>query len=211
MSDAGFAPTIARFSGGFADNYDRCRAEPPAVLADYLGRLAGSSPPDLVVDLGSGTGLSTRYWAERARRVIGVEPSDEMRALAEARTRRANVSYRRGFSHRTGLADRSADVAFCMQALHWMDPQRTFDEAARILRPGGVFAACDYDWPPATGAFEADAAWLSAKTGRPYRLPSEAEKAKLLAALDEAGAERREVVEDLYWSILSSKEFLFNH
>jgi SAM-dependent methyltransferase len=25
----------------------------------------------------------------------------------------------------------------------------TFAEAARILRPGGVFAAYDYDWPPA--------------------------------------------------------------
>ncbi len=33
-----------------------------------------------------------------------------------------------------------------------------------------------------------------------------------MAALDEAPAdERRQVIEDLYWSILSSKEFLFNH
>ncbi len=44
------------------------------------------------------------------------------------------------------------------------------------------------------------------------RYPSEAESAQLVAALDEAPAgERRQVIEDLYWSILSSKEFLFNH
>jgi hypothetical protein len=50
-------------------------------------------------------------------------------------------------------------------------------------------------------------AYLSALS----RLPTEAEKSKLLAALAEANTERRELVEDLYWSILSSKEFLFNH
>jgi len=40
-----------------------------------------------------------------------------------------------------------------------MDPQATFDEAARILDIGGVFAAYDYDWPPTTGAWEAEAAY----------------------------------------------------
>jgi hypothetical protein len=44
------------------------------------------------------------------------------------------------------------------------------------------------------------------------RFPGESEKAKLLALLSESpGAGKREVVEDLYWGILSSKEFLFNH
>ena len=40
-----------------------------------------------------------------------------------------------------------------------MEPTATFREAARILQPGGVFAANDYDWPPTTGAWEADAAY----------------------------------------------------
>jgi hypothetical protein len=44
------------------------------------------------------------------------------------------------------------------------------------------------------------------------RLPTDGERAKLAAALDEApAAERRAAIEDLCWSILSSKEFLFNH
>jgi hypothetical protein len=42
------------------------------------------------------------------------------------------------------------------------------------------------------------------------RLPTEAELSQLVAALDEAGADRRLLLEDLYWSILTSKEFLFN-
>ena len=49
-----------------------------------------------------------------------------------------------------------------------------------------------------------DEAYLSALS----RLPSDAER-ELLAALAEAKeADRRQLVEDLYWSILSSKEFL---
>jgi SAM-dependent methyltransferase len=40
-----------------------------------------------------------------------------------------------------------------------MDPEPTFAEVARILRPGGVFAAYDCDWPP-TCHWEAEQAFM---------------------------------------------------
>ena len=44
------------------------------------------------------------------------------------------------------------------------------------------------------------------------RFPTDGEKQKMLAVLAEASdADRRVLIEDLYWSILSSREFLFNH
>jgi hypothetical protein len=44
------------------------------------------------------------------------------------------------------------------------------------------------------------------------RRPTSAEQRKFLAALHEAKPEdRRVVVEDLYWALMSSREFLFNH
>jgi hypothetical protein len=45
------------------------------------------------------------------------------------------------------------------------------------------------------------------------RPPTENELEKLTAVLSEASddAERRQLLEDLYWSVLSSREFLFNH
>jgi len=44
------------------------------------------------------------------------------------------------------------------------------------------------------------------------RYPSEAESAAMLEALSEAEeGQKRQVVEDIYWSLLSSKEFLFQH
>ncbi|HEY2892906.1 MAG TPA: DUF1553 domain-containing protein, partial [Pirellulales bacterium] len=43
------------------------------------------------------------------------------------------------------------------------------------------------------------------------RFPTPDEKSRIVAAVKEAEANRREALEDVYWSILSSKEFLFNH
>ncbi len=75
-----------------------------------------------------------------------------MRSLAEVRridpAEGTRVRFLATDSSATGLPDGRADVVTCAQALHWMEPEATLAEVARILRPGGVFAAYDYDWPP---------------------------------------------------------------
>ena len=44
------------------------------------------------------------------------------------------------------------------------------------------------------------------------RYPSDSEKQKFLAVLDDKNEKnRRALVEDMYWALLSSKEFVFNH
>lgn len=169
-----FAENIKRFSG-FAGLYDKYRPEPPDVLSLMLIQLAQTTFPKRVVDLGCGTGLSTRYWADRAHEVIGIEPSADMRHQAEAQTQASNIIYREGFSHQTGLPDNCASIVTCSQALHWMEPQSTFQEAKRILISGGVFAAYDYDWPPTVGAWKTEVAYVKCmKKVREYEraLPS---------------------------------------
>jgi len=158
LSTSAFSGNIERFSG-FAHLYDHCRPQPPQDLARLLANFGGFDTLSSVIDLGSGTGLSTRYWADKAVKVIGVEPAPDMRAEALAAGAPGNVSYREGYAHATGLPDRCAVLVCCSQALHWMAPQPTFVEAARLLGPGGVFACCDYDWPPMTGQWQADLAF----------------------------------------------------
>ena len=138
---------------GKASSYDRARPTPPPALLDLLTQLIDMPHPALVVDLGSGTGLSTAIWAERAERVIGIDPNADMRREAvrkvEGHPYAAHIEYREGVAHRTGLPDGCADIVTAAQSFHWMEPTSTLAEIARILRPGGLFAAYDYDWPPA--------------------------------------------------------------
>jgi ubiquinone/menaquinone biosynthesis C-methylase UbiE len=115
----------------------------------------------VVVDIGSGTGVSAAIWAGNADRVVAVEPNEEMRAMAAARLRSdrgTEFELRDALAADTGLPDRYADAVTCSQSLHWLDPETTLPEVARILRPGGVFAAIDCDWPPAID-WEVDAAY----------------------------------------------------
>ena len=146
----GFSRTLIETSGydreGFASQYDRFRPRPPGALLDLLCRYSRSTRPALVVDLGCGTGLSSRAWSGVARRTIGVEPNPAMLAAAE---HAPGVEYREGYSHETGLPGGAADIVTCSQSLHWMEPEPVFAEVARLLRPGGVFAAYDYDVVPA--------------------------------------------------------------
>ncbi len=149
MTDAPHvAANIDRFLG-FADLYDKYRPTPPIELIPILTQMARIERPPCVVDIGCGTGLSTRIWADHADQVIGIEPNDEMRAVAEARSAAfPNIRYQKGFSTATGLPDASTDIVTVSQALHWMEPTATFAEIGRVLRPGGVFAAIDNDFPP---------------------------------------------------------------
>ena len=138
---------------GKASSYNRVRPTPPPALLDLLTQLIGMPHPTLVVDLGSGTGLSTAIWGKRAEQVIGIEPNGDMRKEAahnvEEHPYAAHIEYREGLAHQTGLPDGCANIVTAAQSFHWMEPTATLDEIARILRPGGLFAAYDYDLPPA--------------------------------------------------------------
>jgi len=154
MTDA-----VSRFTG-FADSYDRARPRPPAELVDVLTQWADARRP-VVVDVGAGTGLSTVLWQGRASRVTAIEPSSDMRespGSGSKRCRRRRVRDHRRDGRGDGLPAGAADIVTASQAMHWFDAPRTLAEVARILRPGGVFAAYDCDWPPHID-WEIDAAY----------------------------------------------------
>lgn len=140
---------VNRFSG-FADTYNRYRPAAPELVVQLLTTYLGHAP-STVVDLGCGTGLSSFIWRSSAQQIVGVEPNDGMREIAQetlAATQGAeHISFIPAFSNSLPLASGSVDVVTCSQSFHWMDPVSTLAEVARILNEGGVFAAYDCDWP----------------------------------------------------------------
>jgi SAM-dependent methyltransferase len=162
MGAGQMADATTRFSS-FASDYDRVRPQPPALLAEVISQWANVAQP-AVIDIGTGSGLSLLPWSGRARKVTGVEPSGPMREIA--RQRAAALPDGPAFTvigaraEDTGLPAGSADIVTASQALHWFDPDRALPEIARLLRPGGVLAAYDCDWPPCVD-WETDAAYVA--------------------------------------------------
>jgi SAM-dependent methyltransferase len=80
---------------------------------------------------------------------------------AEPRAARPTaVSVAAGSAEATGLPDECADIVTASQAMHWFSAERALPEIVRILRPGGIFAAYDYDWPPCID-WETDAVYAA--------------------------------------------------
>lgn len=144
------AANVEQFNG-FADLYDKYRPKMPSAILDVLTQAAQIPFPNLVVDVGCGTGLSTRVWRGRARQIIGVEPSDDMRSKAMTVSKNeTDVTYIKGTAAEINLPSECADILTICQAIGWLEPNSTFHEVSRIVRPGGIFASVDYSVPVAT-------------------------------------------------------------
>jgi SAM-dependent methyltransferase len=92
-----------------------------------------------VVDIGAGTGILTAALDRLGADVTAIEPDPDM--LAELRRRLPRIRSASGSAEQLPLPDASVDAVLAAQAMHWFDLDRAIPEIARVLVPGGVFAA----------------------------------------------------------------------
>ncbi|MBI3553671.1 MAG: methyltransferase domain-containing protein [Elusimicrobia bacterium] len=126
-------PPEDRFSE-VAGDYARFRPSYPKMLLDWIALTAGLKRGSFVADVGCGTGIATRLWAERGFSVVGVDPNERMLAAARGQ---GGAEYRRGDACATGLPDASQDMVSVAQAFHWFELDKAVAEFARVLKPEG--------------------------------------------------------------------------
>jgi SAM-dependent methyltransferase len=120
------------------DDYERYRPGYPAGFLSAVKEMTGLTTEYAVVDIGSGTGISSLPFLENSNLVYGVEPNGPMRERAEKMLRGySNFFSVNGSAEATTLPASIADCVVAAQAFHWFDRTRTRAEFARILKPGG--------------------------------------------------------------------------
>lgn len=133
------APPRALSFDRAAAQYGAARPGYPDALLDAVEELAGRPLRGArALDVGAGTGISTRRLRDRGAAVVAVEPGPGM--AAELRRTLPDVPLVRGDGNRLPFADASADLITYAQSWHWTDSARAASEAMRVLRPGGALA-----------------------------------------------------------------------
>ena len=107
-----------------------------------LGILDGLAEPGVALDAACGTGRYARHLAARGHRVIGVDRSPDM--LAVARRHLPDADFRVGELAALPVDDDSVDVVVSALALsHVRDLDPVLAEVARVVRPGGHVVISD--------------------------------------------------------------------
>jgi ubiquinone/menaquinone biosynthesis C-methylase UbiE len=132
-----------------ADSYDAARPSYPDRLFTELEQRTGPLAGCQVLDWGAGTGIASRQLAERGARVVSLDIGEQMLRRAHARSPLTPCVQADG--NRMPVRAGCADLVTFAQSWHWFDQRAASAEVARVLRPGGSWAAW---WNRASGAGE---------------------------------------------------------
>lgn len=98
------------------------------------------SAPVKVLDVGCGGGFLSNYLAKMGHEVTGIDLSSSSLEAARQNDKTKTVNYLHANAYDLPFPDRSFDAVSAMDILeHVENPDRLIQEAARVLRPGGLF------------------------------------------------------------------------
>ncbi|MBF0545931.1 MAG: class I SAM-dependent methyltransferase [Candidatus Riflebacteria bacterium] len=155
------------FSGKVED-YQKFRPHYPQKIAEFLKRFGALNKNTIVADIAAGTGIVTRLMAGHAKKVIAIEPNQDMLGALATLKRDATIvasadlfskwenviEILQGVGEKTGLADHSVDLITLGSAFHWLDADAAKIEFSRILKPEGYVAILYHERDREEDAFQ---------------------------------------------------------
>ena len=139
----------------------------PLVIEKITARWSDSLPFPKAVDVGCGTGMSTRALVPIATSIVGTDLSPEMLSQAEPDPK---IQYRQAPAESLPFADGSVDLISVCKAFHWFNQPEFLAEADRVLAPGGKLAIYGHGFPGIMHGNPEFEVWF--KTGFMTRYPN---------------------------------------
>ena len=138
MADAFCSSNVAELYSIYRPVY------PPTVLETIVAycKYHGASF-EFALDVGCGSGQSTKGLLTYYDKVLGVDRSASQIAMAPKDI--PNMSFKRGSAEDLYFVDNeSVDLITAASASHWFDTDLFYSEMWRLLKPDGVFAEYNY-------------------------------------------------------------------
>ena len=116
------------------------------IITSYM-RSNGCSGFEFAVDAACGTGQSTFLLSGHFQRIVGIDISQTQIQQAnlkleglENKHTKGNIKFIVGDAHNLPIESSSVDLLTCAMAWHWLDAEKLYTEARRVLKPGGCLA-----------------------------------------------------------------------
>lgn len=109
-------------------------------IVDYANRRKGvamNEKLDLVVDVGCGPGVSTKIFHDRAKKIIGIDPSENQIKQAKHGNARDDIQYMIGQAEDLPFEDNTVDLICGGMIGHYLDLEAFYTECRRVLKPDG--------------------------------------------------------------------------
>lgn len=119
--------------------YAKFRPRYPEAIFEFLAGLCSNRKT--AWDCATGNGQCAVPLTKFFESVIATDASEKQLSNAEQHSR---ISYRLARAEESGLTAGSVDLITVAQALHWFRIENFWNEARRVLRPGGVIAVWCY-------------------------------------------------------------------
>lgn len=123
--------------GKLTDAYNQARQGYPKEIHEMLvQKVQGSAS---VLDVGCGTGISTRELAMYFDKVTGTDMDTNMIKKAMSHEGQG-ITYHVAEVSALPFADEQFDLVTAFSAFHWFTNDASVEEIKRVLKPGGIFA-----------------------------------------------------------------------
>ncbi len=124
--------------GQMSEEYEAARRGYPHGVYKYLHSLVPEEGPT-VLDVGCGTGISTRELIENCFNVTGADKDAHMIRMAQNLS--PKIKYIVAPAHKLPFDNSSFDIVAAFTAFHWFNNEESLREVRRVLKPQGVFFA----------------------------------------------------------------------